>query len=466
MGKSPPSVGERSPLRGARSRKQAGTPIAHRDNGLGSTHAHQSIRRDHNGRRLSGTSAGRRRRDGRRGGRRDGRGTTTETTSASPTAHHPARGTLIDAEPLYTLATAGDAAEELDRAGFDGDVARYGVNAYRLVYHTVDEQGRPTVASGLLALPRTRDTALYPVSFTHGTGVNRNDAPSMTRRDFVSGATISYAAAGFAGVAPDYLGMALGPGPHPYMDVPSETTASLDMLRAARAFAPSAGHSLRPDVLATGFSQGAAAALGLGRALQEGADDWFRLAALAPVSGPYDLAGTELPALLDGRLDPKMSTVYTAYTLVAFHRLDGGMYDEPGEVFRSPYDDTMEELFDGTHSGAEIRAGIPDTVDELLTPHGRRVLESPDGAFAETLHEAGEVCADWAPRVPTRLYLATDDEQVLTDNTEWCHDALRTAGARPRLVDLGTTDYAGSRHLGSSVAATTATIAWFDRLVG
>ena len=28
---------------------------------------------------------------------------------------------------------------------------------------------------------------------------------------------------------PDYLGMGTGPGPHPFMDVPSETSAALDI---------------------------------------------------------------------------------------------------------------------------------------------------------------------------------------------------------------------------------------------
>jgi len=70
------------------------------------------------------------------------------------------------------------------------------------------------------------------------------------------------------------------------MDVPSETAAALDMLRASRAYVTSHGGALRRPVLITGFSQGASAGLGLGRALQDGADPWFRLGALAPISGP------------------------------------------------------------------------------------------------------------------------------------------------------------------------------------
>ncbi|MFI2207540.1 hypothetical protein ACH47Z_44235 [Streptomyces sp. NPDC020192] len=48
--------------------------------------------------------------------------------------------------------------------------------------------------------------------------------------------TVMFAGAGFAAVAPDYLGLGLGTGLHPYMDIGSETTVSVDMLKAARAF--------------------------------------------------------------------------------------------------------------------------------------------------------------------------------------------------------------------------------------
>jgi hypothetical protein len=375
------------------------------------------------------------------------------------------RGTLVSADLLYSLDGRADAAAELAAAGFDGSVARHGVDAYRLVYRTVDPAGRPTTASGLLALPRGRQGALHAVSFTHGTGVHREDAPSMRRQDFVSAATIAYAAAGFAGVAPDYLGMGLGPGPHPWMDVPSETTASLDMLRAARAFAPRAGHPLRRDVLVTGFSQGASAALGLARALQAGEDPWFRAGALAPVSGAYDFAGTTLASLSDpGRVAPEYGAVYAAYALVAAQRLHGGVYAAPAQVFRQPYAGTVEALFDGTHTGPEMMAGLPGSIGELLTEEGRRLLTDPAGALAAALGPASSVCTGWTPRMPARLYQATGDEQAVTENTAWCRERLLAGGADVPVVDLGAVDFQGSRHLGSGVAATAATIDWFRAL--
>src|SRR5205809_378975 len=86
--------------------------------------------------------------------------------------------------------------------------------------------------------PRPRPRQLRTVSVAHGTEAYRGDAPSVSQPPvaddgWAQAPALTYASAGFAAVAPDYLGLGVGPGPHPWMDVPSETTASLDMLRAA-----------------------------------------------------------------------------------------------------------------------------------------------------------------------------------------------------------------------------------------
>jgi acyl-CoA reductase-like NAD-dependent aldehyde dehydrogenase len=90
------------------------------------------------------------------------------------------RGTLVTAIPLRTLATRADVAHALTEAQFDPAPARHGVDTWQLIYRTIDPQGHPTVASGLLALPRNGARQLRTVSYTHGTELNRLDAPSLT----------------------------------------------------------------------------------------------------------------------------------------------------------------------------------------------------------------------------------------------------------------------------------------------
>ncbi|WP_261576129.1 lipase [Frankia gtarii] len=371
------------------------------------------------------------------------------------------RGGVVTAERLDVL-SAAQVRAVLTAAGFDADPAilRLGVVSYRLVYRTIDPHGLPTTASGLLALPATDARRLRVVSYTHGTETARADAPS-TATDLAADGwgqapALTYAAAGFAAAAPDYLGLGVGPGPHPWMDVPSEVTASLDLLRATRLFLATQGRTVDPRILVTGFSQGASAATGLATALRSGADPALRLGALAPVSGAYDLRSVELPALLDGRVEWPYGVGYTAYLLVAFNRLHH-LYDTPAEVFRDP---SVEALFDGEHSGERFVAGLPASIDALLTPRGAELVHHPRGRFAAALAVADATCATppgpQPPPVPVRLYVGGADTQVPRANSEHCRTALRGHGIDAPIVDLG----AGVDHLGSNRAGTAAVVRW------
>ncbi|GAA4528000.1 lipase [Amycolatopsis samaneae] len=381
------------------------------------------------------------------------------TLVAGPgTAEAQERGRLTDVVRLRSV-SAENTKAELTATGFSAAAVRYGVDTFRLEYRTVDARKRPTTASGLLVLPAGGPAELSTVVTEHGTTSYRGDAPSMSVEDFASSPALTYGSAGFAAVAPDYLGLGTGPGYHPWMDVPSETTASLDMLRATREFL---GRRMGSDVVVTGFSQGASAGLGLARALDERADPRFRLRALAPISGAYSFRDVEIPALLAGELDKKSSALYAAYLLVSWNR-SHHLYRSPSEMFRAPYDKTIEGLFDGEHTGRQLMAGTPGTVGELLTPAAIELLRNPSPRFAAALRVTDGVCAGWNPRVPTRLYVMPGDDQAIAANTGSCAARFGAAGARPQVVSLPTSVHNGSTHLASNVRATEDIVRWLVR---
>jgi hypothetical protein len=279
----------------------------------------------------------------------------------------------------------------------------------------------------------------------------------MWRDGWAVAPALAYASAGFASVAPDYLGMGLGPGPHPFLNITTEASASLDLLRAARTVAAGQQRLLRREVYVTGFSQGGSAATGLGGTLERGADGWFRLGALAPVSGAFDVRGSELPALIGGTVAPPYNVGYTAYLVVAWNRLYG-LYQRPEEFLAAPYAAKAEGLYDGVHTGEDLVATLPNSVQELFTPHGLAVLREPSGPFAAALAEHDASCD--GIRAPVRLLVDRADEQVPIANSEYCAARLR-AGS---VVDVGTHPYNGSAHLGSNIAGTSAALAWFRQL--
>ena len=378
----------------------------------------------------------------------------TPVAAAGGGEAHPApRGDLLSVTPVADR-DAGQVRSSLTGRDVDADVVRYGVRAYRLTYRTVDPHGAPTTATGLLTLPEGGAHRLDLVSDTHGTMVDRDYAPSVSE-DFGRIPSYLNASAGRAVAAPDYLGLGRGPGPHPYMDTASSVTASLDMLRAARTAADRLGRPLTGDLYVTGFSQGGQVAMALGKALDKGADRHFRLRALAPVSGPYDLEGQEMPALFDGRVNDVSGVLYTAYWLVAQNRLHP-LYQHPSDAFRAPYASRVERLLDGSHEQEEVVRGLAPTVEQLLTPTFHDRLRHPSGPVLDAMRAADHTC-DWKPAVPVRLYAATGDTDVPLANTRTCARTLAGQGARVRVVDQGAVD-----HFGSAVVSAPQVVRFFD----
>ncbi|WP_328770077.1 alpha/beta hydrolase family protein [Streptomyces sp. NBC_00286] len=364
------------------------------------------------------------------------------------------RGALVAAEHIQRL-SARQVATTLKEAGFDARDARHGIDAYRLVYRTVDASGRPTTASGLVVLPRGgSETRLRTVSYAHGTIWNRHDAPSVKAGTTERAAALAFATTGAAALAPDYLGLGLGPGNHPYMHAKTEASASLDLLRAGRTFAFTHGRVLDRRVQVSGFSQGGHAAMALARELAEGADRSLKLGAVAPISGPYDMGGVQLPAMLGGRLDPYEATLGVAQWTVAWNAVYR-FYADPSEAFQAPYDQIVEKLFDGEHTLDEIFAELPGTPQELLTPQFIQRLAHPTGTVAEAFRENDATCA-FGLRAPARLYAAAGDPSNLPINTERCRDALRRHGGNASIVDLGDID-----HVTSEQHAVPAVARWF-----
>ncbi len=362
-------------------------------------------------------------------------------SEAAVSSVHSPRGALVSATPVAQLTAA-----QLDAAAADfpgTPRASYGVTAYRLIYRTVDTHGRPTTASGIVVLPDGRRGALTVAEYLHGTSATKADAGSVDDTSTDRLITALFAGQGLVGVAPDYLGLGSGPGLHPYLDTKTETSASGDLLLAARSFAAKHGVALKRDVLVTGFSQGGRASLAFGRALSRGEVGPFRLGEIRAVAGPYDLVGEELPAAFDGRVLPPTATFYLGYFVTAWNRTVG-LYDDPREAFQAPYASTVEGLFDGSHTYEEIVTGLPDSPEKLFTPEFAAKLQHPSGRFLRALRAADQVCRDWTPQVPVHLYNGTKDTDVVASNTDSCAASLRKRGANVTVHSMGPVDHFGT----------------------
>lgn len=344
-------------------------------------------------------------------------------------------------------------AKYLRNAGLPKVKGAKGVDIYSVTYRTIDLRGRPTVATGMVALPQTKARDLHVVSFGRGTSATKSDAPSMSASSDGRPTPVYFATHGFAAVAADYLGLGGGPGHHPYMHSATEASASLDMLKAARALAARRKITLDSRILVTGFSQGGHTAMALGAALQR--DPEFDVAAIAPVGGPFDLEHAELPAALDGRLEERVATFYLAYWLTSMDRIYD-LYDSPATAFRKPYAAKVTKLFDGRQSTETIFANLPETPAKLLTPGFLKQFKKPSGALLRAVRDNDGTCENVAPGVPVRLFAGSADRDVVIENSTSCLKDLRAAGVDARLINVGKVD-----HFVSDARSQPRILAWF-----
>jgi hypothetical protein len=346
-----------------------------------------------------------------------------------------ALGSVVSAIPVADL-NAKEVVARLAKTGIDTTQVRYGVRAHRIVYRTIDMKGRPTTASELVAMPKNDDRDLRVVSWLHGTQVYRGEVASVNDESSDRATALLFASTGRAVSAPDYLGLGKGPGIHPYGNPEATVSASVDALRAARSFARREGRGFDRRVLVSGFSQGGPATMLVGRALQQGVDPYFRPGALAPIAGPFDLSGFEAAAADD---KVTRSSLYLAYFTTAWNRMYG-LYDTPDQAFRSPYDKTVEALFDGDHQASELAAALPATSKALFTDEFLQKVRNPTGNLQRALRVMDTTC-DWRPDVPVHLFHAKGDKDVSFANSLYCQRQLTAHGADQQLTDVGKFDH-------------------------
>lgn len=285
-----------------------------------------------------------------------------------------------------------------------------GANTFKVAYCTVDFDGTPIVASGMLAFPitfRRSPTVMY----SHGTAVTRIDTPSNRDVDDVfdgPSAMVIFAGGGYIWLAPDLTGFGDSSTPrHRYFHADTEGKSSLDMLTAVESFWL---YRLRSDgrVFNYGYSQGGHTALAFAR--EAGASGvrveatWIG-GAVVNVEGWYDF--------LIQQVGNSYFNVYPTYLLLAYEDVYGDVYGSLTETFQPTFAGTILETYDMNHTYVEVIEALPESHAELVTPDFFASIHEPDAPIRVHLRENSleDVCLDG----PIRWYHMVDDDEVPDD---------------------------------------------------
>lgn len=323
-----------------------------------------------------------------------------------------------------------DASSPLIISLLTGFPAQYSVRTYRVTYNTIDTQGEPTVASGAVSVPVGANcTALPMLVYCHGTVLRQLDVPSQNNNESLIGK--AFGSTGYIAVSPDYLGLGLNSGVHPYVHGESQATASIDLVYAAREFVETLdGVTDSGELFITGYSQGGHAAMATLKYAQEhNLNDALGIVAGAPCSGPYNLSGSQAEVLLSDQ--PYSNPGYIVYLLIGYQFVYGNIYQDLGDILQSPYNETVLPFFDGAQNESgmgEVNAILPEVLSALLVDTVLVNFASNDNhPIWVALRDNDSY--DWTPEVPLRMFYCDGDEQVAFTNSTFADSVMNDNGA-------------------------------------
>ncbi|MBK8920408.1 MAG: T9SS type A sorting domain-containing protein [Saprospirales bacterium] len=371
----------------------------------------------------------------------------------------------LRAQTLVSSTLLGSKTKAQLASQFNLPIFQYGVKYYRITYTTTGVQGLPDTASGLVVVPDDASKVYPRLVYQHGTSGTRYDVPSFNVLSGGEG-TIGqlFGGLGYVALLPDYLGLGLSDGFHPYVHAESEASVAIDMLRALPAFSAQYGLHTNAQLFMTGYSQGGHASMALHRKVETELQTEFTATAAAHLSGPYSIGEVMRALILSDSV--YLHPAYLPNTILSYQKVYGNLFGQISEVFKAPYATPVAAFYNGTitlnqlnsqlislltaNEGASrpLRMLQPDVVQE--------VRNDPDHPFNIALR-ANNVY-DWAPAAPTRIFYCMADDQVPYLNSIVARDSMLALGA----ANLVATDVKpGANHGGCVEPALSSTLFFF-----
>jgi hypothetical protein len=338
----------------------------------------------------------------------------------------------------------------------------YGAEIYKIDYCTIDFDGSPTVASGVLSIPvRQHDQPPHvpsTVLYEHGTSVTRND--TVTNLDVevtFDGPTplVYFTGAGYIYIAADYLGFGDNDLPrHHYLHAESEATSVQDLYTAAKRSWPYRSIAKTDKLFLFGASQGGHVSMALQRKL-ESDPNGPTVTAHATMGGIYDPEAWLLDMVFAKTGFAEDVPVYPPYIVLTYQDVYH-VFTSINSVFQPPLNRTVEGLYDMSHPFLDVQAALPIAVtDEFKQTFLRQLQTNADLPLRVRLRE-NEVFK-WTPRGPITFFHSLADDEVPYHLGLETYNYMRAHGAPITLRTLQ-----GLDHLNTWNHTMPMAIEWFD----
>lgn len=284
---------------------------------------------------------------------------------------------------------------------------RYDVKLYRVRYRSVvpELNNRPTIASGLIAIPDTGGNCFPVVSYQHGTVFNKQYVPSNPDESMETRLMIAqFAGQGYIVVGADYFGRGLSTLPDSYLVKDSTRQATIDMLMATRDVADAMGIKVS-HLFVSGWSQGGWVTLQLLNKL-----DLFDVpvSAAAVASAPVDLYLT-MNRWMNNHQAQDAVYLPGVVTLQLFaqeyYHAQVGL---AASAIRVEYLQFARDLYDGKIDWETFFKNTPSKLHEFIRPSFAKSGFLGEGPYWQVLER--NQAYRWRSEAPLRSYYGGKDE--------------------------------------------------------
>ena len=371
----------------------------------------------------------------------------------------------------------------------------FGYKAVKISYNTVNEDGSPIVASGLLVIPTA--TAQYqqyrlsqgkqPFSVSmlcnnHGTIFLNSDAPSNVEisnglPDYPQ-AVLMTGYAGFAAIYPDYIGFGDSNATvHPYIMKKASAEASLDMIKASMEYMQENNIVLNYQLYISGYSEGGYVAMATAQKVENELGS-VNLMGVAPMAGPYNVE-----ALGDVDLNATQKMAYPAFLADLAYSYSHYYSDVNLSDIAIPSLAKFQLAFNGENDTVSIQTilGVANpsagdygfythTTNELFKDSFISDYQNNQNNIMRQKFDANSL-DNWTPRSKMNLIQCVDDEIIPFSESNNTYNKFKANGADVTLTPIPTLLLSQQKdathpfvHANCAKEAYGAAVTWFDAI--
>ncbi len=332
--------------------------------------------------------------------------------------------------------------------------ARNAVRLYRITYNSVIPEigNKPTVTSGLIAVPDTDGRSFPTVSYQHGTVYGRHEVPSFTEESPETQLMVAqFAGQGYVLIGADYFGLGTSTEHEGYMVKGSHQQATYDMLMASRAVL--ANMKLTSDKLfLAGWSQGGFVTMAFLEKLEAAG---VKVDAAATASAPLDVY-----ALMEGFLafPRKFDAVWLNSIIVLSSFAYENYYGVPGlahALLADQYYDVAKKAYDREPFDP---ADLTSDLSKLIRPEYFDPQYFANSAFGKLIISAQSY--RWVIKSAVRNYYGETDEAITPGVGRMAMTYAQSMGSGNNNVEAISTG--PTTHRGTFVTAVPEWKKWFD----